>query len=127
MANSILLNQALISGNYSGLPLDVDSNLLSTTIVNGLTVVKTADMAVWASGYLTYTITIDNQSSEDYVTPTLTDTLDILQITLVANSVTVGGSVAVYTFDSLTGLLTVVLPTVADTDLLEITYQVQMV
>ena len=127
MADSILLNSVALSGTYDSLPLDIDSNILSTLIIGGLTVVKSADKAVWVSGVLTYTITVENLASEDYVTPTLTDTLDISQVSFVANSVMVNGTTETYTYNSTTGLLTVVLPTIEVSDTLTVTFQVEMV
>ncbi|MCL2255981.1 MAG: hypothetical protein FWC11_03885 [Firmicutes bacterium] len=127
MADSILFNKVLVSGTYDSLPLGVDSNELNTTIVSGLTAVKSASVSVWASGYLTYTITIDNQADEDFVTPTLTDILDITQIKLVANSVEVDGIITTYTYVGLTGLLTIVLPTIEQGETMIITFQVEMV
>jgi len=127
MADSVLLNSVALNGTYDSLPLDVDSNILSTLIISGLTVTKSSDRAVWLSGNLTYTITVDNQADEDYATPTLTDTIDITQVALVENSVMVGGVVTAYTYDDLTGLLTVVLPTIETGETLEVTFQVEMV
>ncbi|MCL2176945.1 MAG: hypothetical protein FWB72_03215 [Firmicutes bacterium] len=127
MANAILLNKAVVDGTYTSLPLEIDSNILSTTIVAGLTVVKTASALIWVGGNLTYTVTISNLTDEDFVTPTLTDTLDITQIDLVANTVKIDGVTSAYTYSSVTGLLTVVLPTVVSGATTVVTFDVELV
>jgi len=127
MADSILLNQVFVDGTYDSLPLGVDTNALSTLIVTGIVATKSADKAVWVDGELTFSIVIDNQADEDFVTPTLTDVLDITLIKLVDNSVEVGGVVSAYTYNDLTGLLTVVLPTIEAGDDLTITFKVEMI
>ncbi|MCL2234682.1 MAG: hypothetical protein FWC02_03285 [Firmicutes bacterium] len=125
MADLILENVAGLAGTYDSLPLSLDTNALSTTLVPGLAATKSASVSVWASGYLTYTITIDNQADEDFVAPTLTDLLDVLKISLVSNSVKVDGSTTAYTY--IAGLLTVVLPTIVKGATTVVTFQVEMV
>lgn len=86
-------------------------------LIDGLTIAKAANRESWATGNLTYTITIDNQSPNAYVAPIVTDTIDPIYATLVPNTVTINGVTATtpgqYTFDAVTGLLTVNLTDVA--------------
>lgn len=60
-------------------------------MIDGLTVTKTSDKPVWADGYLTYTIEVDNQTTKDYTSPVVTDVLDSSLITFVNGSVSVNG------------------------------------
>lgn len=109
-----LINVASSLGTYDGLSTEMTSNSVSTQLIDDLSITKTADREAWVNGDLTYTITIENQSTTTpYVSPTVTDTIDPALATLVANSVTINGQPATspddYTFDAGTGLLTVFL------------------
>jgi conserved repeat domain len=78
-------------------------------LVEGLTLIKTADKASWANGPLTYTITIDNtDGTESYTDVRITDILDPSIIVLINNSVTINGANSSdYTYDPVTGELVV--------------------
>lgn len=109
-----LINVVSSLGTYDGLSTEMTSNSVSTQLIDDLSITKTADREAWVNGDLTYTITIENQSTTTpYVSPTVTDTIDPALATLVANSVTINGQPATspddYTFDAGTGLLTVFL------------------
>lgn len=109
-----LINVASSLGTYDGLSTEMTSNSVNTQLIDDLSITKTADREAWVNGDLTYTITIENQSTTTpYVSPTVTDTIDPALATLVANSVTINGQPATspddYTFDAGTGLLTVFL------------------
>lgn len=81
-----------------------------------------------ATGLLTYTITINNQSLNPYVAPIVTDTVDPALATLVLGSVRINGVVTTdYTFDVPTGLLTVNLGDVVATSTTIITFDVERV
>ena len=127
MADTTLLNQALLNGHYDGDPLELESNIVSTTLIHGLTAVKAADKGVWLSGDLTYTITVTNHADHSFTTPVFTDTLDITQIRLVANSVEINGTPTVYTYNAVTGLLTVTVPTIAANATVVISFKVEKV
>lgn len=125
MASTKLSNIANVVGNYDSVPTTLTSEAVITEMIAGLTIVKTADKQNWASGNLTYTITITNNADSPYESPTFTDTLDTTLIKLVENSVQVNGSTAQYTYDPATGLLTIPLETIANTENSVITFQVQ--
>lgn len=112
-----LINIATSVGDFDGLSTQMDTEAVVTQLVDDLSIVKTASRQSWATGELTYTITIDNQSSTlPYETPVVTDTIDPAKATLVDGSVTINGTPATtpedYTFNAITGLLTVNLPSV---------------
>ena len=127
MADITLSNIANVTGQYDAIPTTLTSEAVITEIITGLTILKTADKQNWASGNLTYTVTISNSAENSFETPTFTDTLDTTLIKLVENSVKVNGTDAQYTYDSTTGLLTVNLETIAKGESTEITFQVQKV
>ncbi len=125
MASVKLSNIANVVGNYDSVPTSLTSEAVITEMIAGLTIVKTADKQNWASGNLTYTVTITNNADSPYETPTFTDTLDPTLIKLVENSVQVNGNTANYTYDAPSGLLTISLETIANTENAVITFQVQ--
>lgn len=126
-----LINTATSVGEYEGLSTEMTTEAVVTQLVDDLGIVKTADRESWATGNLTYTITIDNQSGNPYVTPVVTDTIDPTLATLVDGTVTINGTSATsptdYTFDVVTGLLTVNLPDVAATSTTVIEFEVERV
>lgn len=74
-----LTNQVNIVGEYgnTSTPISFSSNVVSTTIVEGLSVTKTANKINWVDGPLTYTIVITNNSGSALKDGILTDKLDI--------------------------------------------------
>ena len=127
MADIKLSNTANVTGNYDAIPTTLTSEAVITEMITGLTIVKTADKQNWASGNLTYTVTISNSAENPFETPTFTDTLDPTLIKLVENTVKVNGTDAQYTYDSVSGLLTVELETIEKDASTEVTFQVQKV
>ena len=127
MASVKLTNIANVVGDYDSVPTTLISDAVITEMIAGLTIVKTADKQNWASGNLTYTVTIANNADSPFETPTFTDTLDPTLIKLVENSVQVNGQTVEYTYDDTTGLLTIPLETIANTESSVITFQVQKV
>lgn len=116
-----LTNTATTVGTYDGLSTEMTSEAVVVLMLDDLTITKSADRQVWVTGNLTYTITITNDTENDYETPVVTDTIDPTLATLVPDSVTINGVPATsptdYTFDDVTGLLTVNLPDiVAESD-----------
>ena len=127
MADVSLSNIASVTGTYDSIPVTLDSEAVVTEIVNGLTIQKVADKQNWASGYLTYTVTITNNAQNPLESPKVTDTLNTTLIKLLDNSVKVDGSTVQYTYESSTGLLTVDLETIAVGGSAVVTFQVQKV
>ena len=127
MADVKLSNIADVTGTYDSVPTTLTSEAVITEMIAGLTIVKTADKQNWASGNLTYTITITNGAENPFETPTITDTLDPALIKLVENSVQVNGNTVNYEYDEATGLLKIVLETIATEANSVITFQVQKV
>lgn len=128
MADVTLSNIANVTGNYESVPTTLVSEAVITELIAGLTIVKAADKQNWASGNLTYTVTITNDAENPFESPTFTDTLDPKLIKLVENSVEVNGEpTAEYQYDSTTGVLSVTLSTIATGAKSIITFQVQKV
>lgn len=122
-----LNNTAVIVGNYNEIPVSVSSQALVVTMIDGLTVTKTADKPVWADGYLTYTIEVDNQTTKDYTSPVVTDVLDSSLITFVSGSVSVNGEKleeSKYSYNEGTGTLTINLSDILPSSKTTITFQV---
>ena len=126
-----LINMASSVGTYEGLSTEMTTEAVVTQLVDDLSIIKTADRESWATGNLTYTITIDNQSANPYGLPVVTDTIDPTLATLVDGTVTINGVPATsptdYTFDAVTGLLTVNLTDVAATSTTVIIFEVERV
>ena len=75
MADLKLSNIASITGNYDSIAPVLTFEAVITSLISGLTIVKTADKENWASGYLTYTITVTNNAEKHFESPKITDTL----------------------------------------------------
>ena len=113
MAEITLTNQATISGDYgdSATPIEFSSNEVTTTIVEGLIVTKSADKTNWVNGPLTYTVVVQNNSGATLTNGSLTDQINT---TLVDFSTTYGVKIdgtttSDYTYSD--GNLQVTLPT----------------
>lgn len=107
MADVKLTNIANVTGTYDSIPTTPTSEAIITDLISGLTIIKTADRQNWASGNLTYTITITNAAENAFEKPTFTDILDPTLIKLVDNTVEVNGSTTEYIYDSVTGKLSI--------------------
>lgn len=122
-----LSNVVTALGNYNGVSTSISSEANLVTMIRGLTIVKNADKTVWADGALTYTITINNQTSVTYTAPVITDVLDGNLVTFVNDSVTIDGAKAEssqYNYDTSTNNLTVTLEDLAPSSSKTITFQV---
>lgn len=105
-------------------PINLTSNLVTTTIVDGLTVVKKADKDFWADEELIYTIEVTNNSGNTLSNGVITDALDVSMIVLDGDyGVKLNGvDTSDYKYDS--GMLTVNLPTLANGEKATIEFQV---
>lgn len=122
-----LSNVVTALGNYNGVSTSISSEANLVTMIGGLTIVKNADKTVWTDGTLTYTITINNQTSVAYTTTVITDVLDGNLVTFVNDSVTIDGAKAEssqYNYDTSTNTLTVTLEDLAPSSSKTITFQV---
>lgn len=122
-----LTNTVRAVGNYNNIPTAITSDALVVTMVSGLTITKTADKSIWADGALTYTITINNQSTQSYTSPVITDVLDTSLVVFTPDIVTIDGVKATsskYTYDESTSTLTVNLEDLAAAATKTITFQV---
>lgn len=125
-----LSNIASAVGNYNGISTSITSEAILTPLVTGLTITKTADKQSWADGPLTYTITINNQSTESYENPIITDVIDTTLINFVEESVYINGVQATseqYSYNTETHTLTVNLSTIVATSSTTVTFQVEKV
>ena len=127
MADVKLTNIANVTGTYDSIPTTLTSEAIITDLISGLTIIKTADKQNWATGNLTYTVTITNAAENAFEKPTFTDILDPALIKLVENTVEVNGFTTEYTYDPTTGKLSVELETIATEGSTTITFQVQKV
>lgn len=120
-----LTNTANITGTYGAEALTLTSNVVTTEIVTGLSIVLSTDKEKWISGPLTYTITVTNNTNEDYISPVIEDILDTSMIELIQNSVMVDNVDKTYTYDSTTGKLSINLDTIPKNSTSVITFRVQ--
>jgi uncharacterized repeat protein (TIGR01451 family) len=127
MADVKLSNIANVTGNYDSIPTTLTSEAVITEMIAGLTIVKVADKQNWASGNLTYTITITNGAENAFENPVITDILDPALIKLVEDSVEVDGKKVQYTYNDVTGELSITLETIEKEASAVITFQVQKV
>lgn len=82
-----LNNTATAVGTYNEISTSLTSNVSVVNMISGLSMTKSADKVNWADGYLTYTVTINNQSTETYVAPVITDIIDTTLVDFVDGSV----------------------------------------
>ena len=127
MADVKLSNIANVVGTYDSVPTTLTSEAVITDLIAGLTIVKTADKQNWASGNLTYTVTVTNNAENAFETPTFTDILDPTLIKLVEDTVIVNDKTAEYTYNPTSGELSITLETIATSASSVITFQVQKV
>lgn len=123
-----LSNTATVLGEYNNIPTSISSQALVVTMIDGLTVTKTADKMIWADGILTYTILVDNKATETYTSPKITDILNTTLVSFVSDSVTIDGvkaETSKYTYDESTGTLTINLDDIAPSANSTITFQVE--
>lgn len=122
-----LSNTVSVLGNYNNIPTEISSEAVVVSMIDGLTVTKTADKMVWADGLLTYTIVINNKADLSYTTPVITDILDTTKVGFVNDSVTINGvkaETSKYTYEESTGKLTITLDDITATGSTTITFQV---
>lgn len=126
MAETSLTNQVDISAQYGegSAPITFSSNIVTTTIIQGLTVTKTADKTNWVDGPLTYTVVVKNDSGADLKTGVLTDNLNttLVEFNNTYGVMIDGSSSSEFTYTS--GELKITLPDLANGAETTITFQV---
>ncbi len=122
-----LTNTATVLGEYNSIPTEISTTAIVVTILEGLTVTKSADKPIWIEGNLTYTVEINNETTKAYTSPVITDILDPTLITLVAGTIKVDDTVleeSQYTYEEDTGKLTITVPDIAAQSKKAITFEV---
>lgn len=122
-----LNNTATATGTYNSVPTSLTSNATVVNMIDGLTLVKSADKKNWVDGNLTYTITINNQTANSYETPVVKDVLEDSLVEFVTDSVTIDGVIAdksKYSYDEGTHTLTVNLEDISPSSSSVLTFQV---
>ena len=120
-----LTNTVTVVGNYNDIPTSISSEAVVVTMLDGLTVTKSADKSVWADSTLTYTVEVNNETTVNYTEPVITDTLNTTLVSLVAGSVTINVEKmdeSKYTYSDATGLLTINLDTISPSSKSTITF-----
>lgn len=110
-----LTNSASVEGTLNDQsPISLTSNLVTTMIVDGLTITKKADKDFWAGGELLYTIVVTNNSGSTLSDGEITDILDTSMVALDGSyGVKLNGvDTSNYKYDN--GILTVDLPELED-------------
>ena len=123
-----LNNTVTAVGNYNDVPTSITSAVSVVTMIDGLTITKSSDKQNWASGNLTYTVIINNQSEKPYNSPEVKDVLNTTLVDFVENSVTIDGQAAEqsdYTYDNGSGTLTINLSDIAVSESKTITFHVK--
>ncbi len=123
-----LNNTVTAVGNYNDVPTSITSAVSVVTMIDGLTITKSSDKQNWASGNLTYTVIINNQSEKPYNSPEVKDVLNTTLVDFVENSVTIDGQAAEqsdYTYDDGSGTLTINLSDISVSESKTITFQVK--
>lgn len=126
MAQVSLTNQVDITGQYGdgATPISFSSNVVTTSIIQGLTINKTADKVNWIDGPLTYTIVVQNDSGSTLSSGVLTDNLntDLIEFSQDYGVKIDNTSSSEYTYSN--GELKITLPSLADQQSTTITFQV---
>ncbi len=105
-----LNNVVTATGTYNSIPTSLTSNTAVVHLIEGLELTIEADKPNWVTGDLTYTITLTNNTSTAYVSPTITDTINVGIVSLLKDSIEVDGTKleqSQYTYAEDTGLLTI--------------------
>lgn len=123
-----LENTVTSIGNYNNIPTTLTSNTSKVNIIDGLTLNKQADKQNWGSGYLTYTITLNNQTNQSYTNPVITDVIDTNLVEFVPDSVMIDDKKTPqekYSYDEGTHTLTIHLDDVTPSSSTTLVFQVE--
>lgn len=115
-------------GNYNGIATTITSNNVVVNMIDGLTILKSANKTNWADGNLEYTIVINNGTDTSYNEVKVTDVIDTNLVTFITDSVTINdasASSSEYTYDAETGTLTINLSDVLPSGSSTVKFQVK--
>lgn len=115
-------------GNYNGIATTITSNNVVVNMIDGLTILKSANKTNWADGNLEYTIVINNSTDTSYNEVKVTDVIDTNLVTFITDSVTINdasASSSEYTYDVETGTLTINLSDVLPSGSSTVKFQVK--
>ena len=110
-----LTNTITSVGNYNNIPTSITSNTSVVNLIDGLSIVKSADKVNWSDGLLTYTVTLSNQTENVYENPTVTDVIDTNLVEFVDGTVMIDGVLAgsdKYSYDNDSHTLKIMLSSV---------------
>lgn len=123
-----LYNTVTSNGTYNNIPTSITSNTSVVNIGDGITLTKEADKQNWTTGFLTYTITLNNTSNINYVNPLITDIIDNTLVEFASNSVIINGTSATsseYSYDTDNHTLRFTLTEIAAGTKITITFRVK--
>lgn len=115
-------------GNYNGIATTITSNNVVVNMIDGLTILMSANKTNWADGNLEYTIVINNSTDTSYNEVKVTDVIDTNLVTFITDSVTINNASASsseYTYDAETGTLTINLSDVLPSESSTVKFQVK--
>ncbi len=115
-------------GNYNGIATTITSNNVVVNMIDGLTILKSANKTNWADGNLEYTIVINNSTDTSYNEVKVTDVIDTNLVTFITDSVTINNASASsseYTYDAETGTLNINLSDVLPSGSSTVKFQVK--
>lgn len=121
-------NTVTSEGTYDNTPISLTSNATIVKIIDGLTLVLSADKKYWKDGNLTYTIVLNNATDIKYENITLKDVIDSTYTSFVDGSVKINDAYAQsseYNYDSSTNTLSVSLQEVEASGKTTVTFSVK--
>lgn len=123
-----LANTIKATGTYNNIPTTLTSNTSVVNLIEGLTLQKEADKQNWLDGLLTYTITLTNNTENDYKDTQLIDTINTSLVAFVPASVTINNVSATekqYKYEEENQTLTIQLDTVTASSEIKVTFKVK--
>lgn len=124
------LNNEVLVTNNNDTSTSITSKALVLVMIEDLTITKASNKGVWVDGYLTYTITINNQTDENYTSPVVKDIIDTKLVKLVPNSIYVNNALLdnnKYNYNEITGELTINLDDINALNKTIITFQIEKI
>lgn len=121
-------NTVTSEGTYDNTPISLTSNATVVKIIDGLTLVLSADKKYWKDGNLTYTIVLNNETDVKYENITLKDVIDSTYTSFVEGTVKINDAYAQsseYNYDSSTNTLSVSLQEVEASGKTTVTFSVK--